>query len=274
MADSFNFGSSYLANFAGLANNQQKKKEEEQSSENWFSSYEDLVDFGSMSGSQIDNLLASVGTAVSGVIDSYFSTATAKENLKAQADAYEFKAQIADINAKGAKTQMYHAYEKGEIEAANYGLRAQQTIGSTRARQGASGVKIGVGSSGEITASQKWSAERDIWSLSMNTLSQAQSFRQKAVEYGMEAQANRLSAANVRSTAKSLSPGMAALTAGIRGIASILSDNKSILGEKPLDQKQNSSSSSNDNSQEKSPNYGLAVYGSGSNDKKQLKGRS
>ena len=256
-----------------FANKKNSQIPAQTSTDNWFSTYKELFNFSSMSGSQIDNLLGSVGTAVSGVINSYFSTATAKENLKAQADAYEFKAQIADINAQGAKSQMYHAYEQGEIEAANYGLRAQQTIGTTRARQGASGVKIGVGSSGEISASQKWSAERDIWSLSMNTLSQAQAFRQKAFEYGMEAQANRLSAANIRSSAKSLNPSIAALTAGIRGFASILNDNKSILGEKPLDQKQNSSVSSN-NSSDKSPNFGLTVFGSGINDKKQLKGRS
>src|SRR5438128_406079 len=89
-------------------------------------------------------------TVVGGVLGAMGASKTAEAN----AQAYNYKAGIAQLNQTIAKQNEAWAINSGGIRAANYGLKAGQQIGDTKAKQGASGVDVNTGTSEEVRDTQ------------------------------------------------------------------------------------------------------------------------
>lgn len=155
------------------------------------------------------SLWGGVGSAVSNVISAYYSGKIANIEMQSQASAYQFQQQLAEINAQQlkkyaelmnvqaeqAQKQSYSIRQQGEAEQAYVGLGYQQEIENTKAQQASNGVAIGYGSSGEVISSQKWTADTNLWSMSMKTLVKAQEAEREATNYrlqgvGIEGNAN------------------------------------------------------------------------------------
>lgn len=170
-----------------------------------------------------------IGSTVSGVIDSFFSARVANIQTEAQISAYKHQAAIADINAKTAYNQSLAIRKQGEYEAGLYGLQAAQQIADTKANQGASGVKIGYGSSGNVLDSMKFSAESDLWSMSMSTLSKAQAAERQAMSYQQQGTQSLLAASSAK--LGKTNPFMQAGNAMLAGMGNIMSKYSDVIGQ-------------------------------------------
>ena len=170
-----------------------------------------------------------IGSTVSGVIDSFFSARVANIQTEAQISAYKHQAAIADINAKTAYNQSLAIRKQGEYEAGLYGLQAAQQIADTKAKQGASGVKIGYGSSGNVLDSMKFSAESDLWSMSMSTLSKAQAAERQAMSYQQQGTQSLLAASSAK--LGKTNPFMQAGNAMLAGMGNIMTKYSDVIGQ-------------------------------------------
>lgn len=170
-----------------------------------------------------------IGSTVSGVIDSFFSARVANIQTEAQISAYKHQAAIADINAKTAYNQSLAIRKQGEYEAGLYGLQAAQQIADTKANQGASGVKIGYGSSGNVLDSMKFSAESDLWSMSMSTLSKAQAAERQAMSYQQQGTQSLLAASSAK--LGKTNPFMQAGNAMLAGMGNIMTKYSDVIGQ-------------------------------------------
>lgn len=170
-----------------------------------------------------------IGSTVSGVIDSFFSARIANIQTKAQISAYKHQAALAEINAKTAYNNSLAIRKQGEYEAGLYGLQAAQQIADTKANQGKSGVKIGYGSSGNVLDSMKFSAESDLWSMSMSTLSKAQAAERQAMNYQQQGTQSLLAASNA--SLSKTNPFLALGNSAFAGIGNMLSKYSDVIGQ-------------------------------------------
>lgn len=171
----------------------------------------------------------SIGSTVSGVIDSFFSARVANIQAEAQMSAYKHQAALAEINAKTAYNNSLAIRKQGEYEAGLYGLQAAQQIADTKANQGKSGVKIGYGSSGNVLDSMKFSAESDLWSMSMSTLSKAQAAERQAMSYQQQGAQSLLAASSAK--LGKTNPFMSAGNAMLAGIGNIMTKYDDVIGQ-------------------------------------------
>lgn len=188
--------------------------------------------FGGNSGLGGFSQWMQIGTAVSGVIDSYFSSRISGIQMEAQASSLRYQADLASINSDKAYKKSLAIRKAGEEKAAIYGLQAAQQIANTRANQGASGVKIGYGSSGDVINSMKFSAQHDIWSMSMDTLSAAHDAENQAQSYSNQSSLLSTQASMATSGKRSTFSNLA--NALMSGVGSLMSNNANVLGRSQL----------------------------------------
>lgn len=173
-----------------------------------------------------------IGTAVSGVVDSYFSNRIAGIQAQAQASSLQYQSELASINAEKGYKKSLAIRKAGEEKAGIYGLQAAQQIANVRANQGARGVKIGYGSSGDVINSMKFSAAHDIWSMSMDTLSAAHDAENQATAYRNQSSLLSTQASMANSNKQSVLSNLA--NSIMSGIGNIMSNNANVLGRSQL----------------------------------------
>lgn len=98
-------------------------------------------------------VLAGVGIG-SSILSGIIGGMGAAKSAEASAQAFNYKAGIAQLNQTIAKQNEAWAVNSGGIKAANYGLKAGQQIGDTKAKQGASGVDVNTGSAADVRDTQ------------------------------------------------------------------------------------------------------------------------
>jgi hypothetical protein len=150
--------------------------------------------------------------AVTGAIGSFYSAKSQQNNLKSQALTAEYEAGIAGLNARSSELDAQAALSAGQREAARIGLRAGQEEGAMRASIGASGTQAGVGSAAEELASAELMKQVDMLTSDVNAVRAAGAARMRGVGYLNEAAMDRTSANNLRRSARSINPYVAAGT--------------------------------------------------------------
>jgi hypothetical protein len=173
--------------------------------------------FGSAAG------ILGIFGAITGAIGSFYSAKSQQSQLKSGALTAEYEASIANLNARSAELDAQTAIEAGQREAGRRSLLAGQEEGATRARIGASGTQLGVGSAAEVTASEELSNQIDALTINVNAARAAGQARMRAVSYGNQAALDRVSATNMRRTARSINPWMAAGTSLLGGASQVAS---------------------------------------------------
>lgn len=134
--------------------------------------------------------------AVGGAYSSYQET-------KAANAAKEYNAQINERNAEVAKMQAADATERGKIAEKQQRLKTAQAISTGIASGGASGFTVNTGSFLDTRLDTARYGELDAMTIRRNAAMEAWGFEQNSANYGMQANASRLS---------KQSPGMAAAT--------------------------------------------------------------
>ena len=148
------------------------------------------------------------GVAMQG-IGTYFSAATQKENLRAQAAMAEVNARIAEMGAQSA-------LRSGQYEVGRLTLQAGQLKGRQRAALAGRGVVMGEGSAREVQASTDVMKDIDKNALLANAVSQAWGHRMQGVNYQNEA-------IYARANAKGINPLMQAGTSLLGGATQVAS---------------------------------------------------
>ena len=155
------------------------------------------------------SMIGQIGGAATSAVGSYFSAATQKENLRAQAAMAEVNARIAEMGAQSA-------LRSGQYEVGRLTLQAGQLKGRQRAALAGSGVVMGEGSAREVQASTDAMKDIDKNALLANAVSQAWGHRMQGVNYQNEA-------IYARANAKGINPLMQAGTSLLGGATQVAS---------------------------------------------------
>lgn len=118
-----------------------------------------------------------LGTSAAGGVMGAFGASAAG---KSKAAMYNYQAGLAQMRSKIALQNRDYSLQTGEDVAARFGIKARQEIGSLRARQGASGVDVGSGSSVKVRESQKTITDLDMATIRNNAARRAYGYSVEA----------------------------------------------------------------------------------------------
>jgi hypothetical protein len=107
-------------------------------------------------------------------------------NSQGTKDAYGMQGQIAANNAQIAGWQAEDALARGDREASNVRMRANQVKGSQRARMAANGVDLGVGSALQVLTDTDYFADVDAGTIKDNAAKEAWAIRNQANNFSAE----------------------------------------------------------------------------------------
>jgi hypothetical protein len=170
---------------------------------------------------------AGIGLTLAGLvtqaIGAFYSVKASQYQAKSQALSLEFQQQLSFINARAAERDAQQSLLAGQREAGRVGLQFRQLAGAVRARQAAAGIQAGVGSAGEIATSIELAKQTDQLAITRNSVRQASAARTGRVNALTRAAMAGISAANLRTTAGSLDPGLSGLTTLVGGAGQVAS---------------------------------------------------
>lgn len=119
-----------------------------------------------------------LGATLAGGLLSAFGNSKQGE---AQESMYNYRAQVARINADIDRQNAAWSRDKGEMEATQYGMKAAQQRGAIRATQAASGLDVNSGSAREVQQSQEKIKTMDLATIRSNAAKVAYDYDTKAV---------------------------------------------------------------------------------------------
>lgn len=140
-----------------------------------------------------------IGTSV---LSGITSGAGASFTSGASADAFNFKAGIAKLNADINRQNASWAINSGAIKASNYGLKAGQEIAETKVVQAASGLDVNSGSKEAVRDTQSTVAKFDQNQIRADAAHTAHGYEVKAATDTMEAELDRVGAVNAGKAGK------------------------------------------------------------------------
>ena len=140
-------------------------------------------------------------SVVNQAIGAYYAAEATKYQLKSQASALDFQAEISRRNASMAQSQAADIMVAGQREVGRLTMQRGQEAAQARARVGARGIQGGVGSVAEVAASEDVIKQIEVLTMNSNTVRAAGAARMQSTNYQAQALAQRTSAQNMRRTA-------------------------------------------------------------------------
>lgn len=157
---------------------------------------------GGFMASFMNNPNLSMGLQVAGMVS---STLGAYYSAQSQKDALEFQAEMSDFNARIYERAAQSELMKGQREEQNARLKTAHLKSAQRVALAANGVDLGVGSAANILTSTDVMGEIDANTIAANAVRSAWGYRTQATNASIDGIMKR-------SSASSISPGMAAAT--------------------------------------------------------------
>ncbi len=149
---------------------------------------------------------------------SLLSASGEKQKAAATSQMYTYQAGIADLNRRIAIDNRDYAIYAGGEAAKRFGMKSAQEAGSIKAKQGASGVDVGGGSSVAVQAGQKTVSDLDMATIRNNAARKAYGYEEEAAVDTQQGQLYRAASSN------SLEAGnIAAMGSLISGVSSVSS---------------------------------------------------
>jgi hypothetical protein len=164
-------------------------------------------------------MMMTIMGGVNSAIGGYFQAQTQQYQDKSQALNLGYQADMASINARSAEYSAQSKLEAGKSEVANMTMQAGQQTASTTATMAAHGVRLGVGSTADITASQNIVKAINMYTIDANATRAAAQDRTQATNFSNASLMDRTSAANATRSASSVSP-FSAMTSSLLTSAS------------------------------------------------------
>jgi hypothetical protein len=182
-----------------------------------------LADFG---------LTLGAGGALSSIIGTYYGLKAQQHQIKQEAMNAEFAANQANIQSRAAERDADIIIRAGQQEAAYRGAQEAMDVAMTRARAGAGGIEVDTGSSAEHQRAIRLAAEVDKRTIRTNAERRAAATREAGANLRATSLLGRASAANLRSTAGSISPAAGAAGAGLSQSGSLIGQYLSYYGKR------------------------------------------
>jgi hypothetical protein len=151
-------------------------------------------------------LMMTIMGGVNSAIGSYYAAESQRYQDKSQALSLGYQADIASINSRSAEYSAQSTLEAGKSQIANMTMRAGQEKASTTATMAAHGVRLGVGSTADISASQDIVKAVNMYTIDANATRAAAQDRTQATNFSNQSLMDRTSAANANRSASSVSP--------------------------------------------------------------------
>lgn len=186
-------------------------------------SIDNQIDSRSELGNTFWNIgaVAAIGGSVIASIGAYASQQAEEANLKSGASSRESQAVFDDLGAQQARDAAQDVVRQGRKRKGRYQLMASQEQATERVSAAARGVVGNVGSQAEVGASLRYAQEVDELTIDANTLRQKQALERQELSLRNRARMHRVSAENMRRSASVISPGLAAATSAMQGLAGI-----------------------------------------------------
>jgi len=156
------------------------------------------------------SLMLNVFGALTQTVGSYYSALSAKNEAKSRALSFQYEATAASQAASAAERDAQGILQAGAQQRGMYGLEANMQAASRKASMAASGTRTGVGSSAEAAASDEIIRQIDLATMNTNTVRAAEESRMRGANYANQARMAGVSAQNMRRTASTINPALAA----------------------------------------------------------------
>lgn len=131
---------------------------------------------------------------IAGVVGAGVSAGGAVETGQANANAANYRAQVASNNSVIAKQNADYAIEAGMVAGETQSLKGAAAGGTLKSRQAASGVDVNSGSAVDVRTSQREAATLDTETVMNNAELQAYGYGVQATSYKAESQLDTLTA--------------------------------------------------------------------------------
>jgi len=152
------------------------------------------------------SLAMSIGGSVTQAIGNFYAVKQQQDQLKAQALSLDFAGQVAEFNSNMIQQQAARLGQSVRQQVGVSRMRYAEAQATARASAAARGVKVDSGSAAEYEAALNLMSQIDAMTIEASGDEQMASLEAGATDQRNRALLNRTSAANVRSTARSLSP--------------------------------------------------------------------
>jgi hypothetical protein len=159
-------------------------------------------------------MMMTIMGGVNSAIGGYFAAQSQQYQDKSQAVQLGYQADMASINARSSEYAAQSTLEAGKSQIANMTMAAGQATASTTATMAAHGIRLGVGSAADITASQNIVKDVNMYTIDANATRAAAQDRTQATNYSNQSLMDRTGAANATRSASSVSP-FAAMTSSL-----------------------------------------------------------
>ena len=150
----------------------------------------------------------------------YYQADATKGELESAAMSRDHESDTALIDARGAEREAQSILDAGQDEIARLTLAAGAAKSASRAAIAGRGIRLGVGSAAETQASFDYIKEAEKRALRINAVRAANVARGRRVALQNRALLGRVSAANLRRSARTISPAVAGFGSAIGSLAS------------------------------------------------------
>lgn len=166
-------------------------------------------------------VLLTVMGGINSAIGSYFAAESARYQDRSQALTLDYQADMAAINARSSEYAAQSKLEAGKSQIANLTMAAGQAKASATATMAAHGIRLGVGSAADISASQDIVKDINMYTIDADATRAAAQDRTQATNYSNQSLMDRTSAENARRSADSVSPFSAVTTSLLTSASSV-----------------------------------------------------
>lgn len=168
-------------------------------------------------------LLTSLFGAANTAVGAFYAAKAQQYQLKSQASTMQFQAGMDAINAHGAEMSAQSILEAGKTQVQQYTMRAGQEAARNTVATAARGVDLSSGSAVTERASEDLTKQLDVMTINANATRAAWGQRTQATNYGNASLLAGVSANNLRTSARTISPGAAATTSLLNSATGIAS---------------------------------------------------
>lgn len=172
---------------------------------------------------QNTSMLLTVMGGINSAIGSYFAAESARYQDRSQALTLDYQADIASINARSSEYAAQSKLEAGKSQIANMTMAAGQAKASATATMAAHGIRLGVGSAADISASQDIVKDINMYTIDADATRAAAADRTQSTNFQNQALMDHTSAENMRRSADSISPFSAVTSSLLTSASSVAS---------------------------------------------------
>lgn len=167
--------------------------------------------------------LTAIFGGINSAIGSYYQAQAQQYQLKSQASSLQFQSGMDAINAHGAEMSAQSIEEAGKTQVEQYTMKAGQEAAATQVGTAARGVDLSSGSAVAQRASDELVKQLDVLTINSNATRAAWAQRTQATNDRNQSLLAGVSASNLRASAGSISPGLAASTSLLNSATGIAS---------------------------------------------------